>query len=115
LLEEVGSILLSAAASLRLPATSARSNLTDRDLRSCIEHTRQQLHVWQGQLAQEVKQQGASQTLNADGSFIAVGVRLAVRGAILTDLRRMLDEVHDVIETLSLPALRGQMEEQAMQ
>ena len=116
LLEELGSILLSAAAFLRLPATSVGSNLADREaLRSRIEHARQQLQVWQGQLAQDVKQQGASQPLNADSPFIDAGVRLAVRGAILTDLRRMLDEVHDVVEMLSLPALGVQAEESAVQ
>ena len=103
-LEEVGNILFSAAASLRSPAPSAASNRVCEDLRSCIEQTRQQLSIWQEQLVYEVKQQGASQPLNTDGALMAAGVRLAVRGAILTDLRRMLDEVHDVIGMLSLPA-----------
>ncbi len=106
LLGEIGSILSSAAAYLRLPATSPEGHLPDREaLRSSIEHARHQLHIWQAQLAQDVQQQGASHTLNAESPIIAAGVRLAVRGAILTDLRRMLDEVHDVVEMIALPAL----------
>jgi uncharacterized membrane protein YccC len=103
-LEEVGSILFSAAALLRSPDPSAASNRACEDLRSCIEQARQQLQSWQEQLAQDVKQEGASQPLNTDGSLMAAGVRFAVRGAILTDLRRMLDEARDVIDMLALPA-----------
>ena len=105
LLEEVGSILEASATSLRLPATSAQNNLADGDLRSSIEHARQQLSYWQGQLVQDVKQQGAVQPLKAYGSLSSVGVRLVVRGTMLTDLRRMLDEARDVIEMLSFPSM----------
>jgi hypothetical protein len=116
LLTEIGTLLSSAAAYLRLPATSPESHLPDREaLRGSIEHARQQLHSWQGQLAQDVKQSGTSQTLSAARPFIAAGVRLAVRGTLLTDLRRMLDEVHDVIEMLALSALSEQLQEQAVQ
>lgn len=111
LLEEIGSILSAAASFLLLPASSVESNPADREaLRSRIEHAQQPLQVWQGQLAQDVRQQGTSQALNADNLLIAVGVRLAVRGTILTDLGRMLDEVNDVIEMLSRPVLRTQIE-----
>jgi hypothetical protein len=34
---------------------------------------------------------------------------------VITDLRRMLDEVHDVIEMLALSALSEQLKEQAVQ
>jgi hypothetical protein len=115
LLQEIGSILASAAQYLRLPATSPQSPLPDREaLCSGIEHARQQLYSWQGQMAQDVKQQGALPTLNTESLFIATGEANAGSGALLTDLPRMLNEVHDVIEMIALPALSEQMEEPAV-
>lgn len=110
LLEKLGNILLLATTSLRSHTTSTENHRTDKDLHIHtdkdlhihIEQLRQQLYLWQGQLAQDVRRQSASQSLNVDGSFVTDGIRLAVRGAILTDLRRMLDEVRDVIDMLSL-------------
>ncbi len=57
--------------------------------------------------AQDAKQI-ESQAEHADSPSISTGYRLAIRGAILTDLRRMLDEVHDVVEMTSHPSLREQ-------
>jgi hypothetical protein len=62
-----------------------------------MEHAQEQLRILQAQLAEDAKQI-ASHTENGGSSSISGDYRIAIRGAILTDLRRMLDEVHDVIE-----------------
>ena len=74
-----------------------------------MEHAQQQLRIWQAQLAEDAKQI-ASHTKNADSSSISGDYRIAIRGAILTDLRRMLDEVHDVVEMTSHPSRSEQVE-----
>ena len=105
LLEEIGSILVSAVGYIRLPTTPQSSDLPSREaLRTRIEHAQQQLRTWQAQLAQDA-QQIPSYTENPDSPSISAGYRLAIRGAILTDLRRMLDEVHDIFEMTSHPSL----------
>jgi uncharacterized membrane protein YgaE (UPF0421/DUF939 family) len=107
LLEEIGSILVSAVGYLRSPTTTQTqsSDLPSREaLSTRIEHAQQQLRTWQAQLAQDA-QQIPSHTENAGSPSISAGSRLAIRGAILTDLRRMLDEVHDIFEMTSHPSL----------
>jgi hypothetical protein len=49
------------------------------------------------QLAQDAKPI-ESQTESTESLSINAGSLLALRGAILTDLRHMLDEVRDIIE-----------------
>ncbi len=110
LLEEIGSILLSAAGYVRSHATTQSSDLPNTEaLSTRMEHAQQQLRIWQAQLAQDAKQI-ESCTENADRPSISTGYRIAIRGAILTDLRRMLDEVHDVVEMTSYPSLSEQVE-----
>ena len=107
-LEEIGSILAAAAGYLRLPATRQSSDLPNREaLSTHMEHLQEQLRSWQARLAQDAKSI-ESQAENADTAPISVGYRLAIRGAILTDLRRMLDEVHDLTEMTSDPSLKVQ-------
>jgi len=111
LLEEIGSILVSAAGYVRSPATTQSSDLIEREtLSTRMEHAQQQLRILQAQLAQDAKQI-ESPTENAANPSISAGYRIAIRGAILTDLRRMLDEVHDVVEMTSHPSLSKQVEE----
>ena len=103
LLEEVGNILLSAADYIRSPATTQGTDLpTQKSLSTRIEHAQQQLHAWQEQLAQDAKQIESSSE-NAASPPLNAGYQVAVRGAILTDLRRMLDEARDVVEMTSHP------------
>jgi len=110
LLEEIGSILVSAVGYIRSPTTTQSSGLPSREaLSTRIEHAQQQLRTWQAQLAQDA-QQIPSHTENAGSPSISAGYRLAIRGAILTDLRRMLDEVHDIFEMTSHPSLNEQVE-----
>ena len=110
LLEEIGSILLSAAGYVRSHAATQSSDLPNTEaLSTRMEHAQQQLRIWQAQLAQDAKQI-ESCTENADRPSISTGYRIAIRGAILTDLRRMLDEVHDVVEMTSHPSLSEQVE-----
>ncbi len=97
LLEEIGNILISAAEYIRLPATSHSSELPDKkDLSIHMEHIQQHLHILQTQLVQDAKPTDV-QVENATDLVISAGYRIAIRGAILTDLRRMLDEVQDVV------------------
>jgi uncharacterized membrane protein YgaE (UPF0421/DUF939 family) len=110
LLEEIGSILVSAVGYIRSPTTPQNSDLPSREaLSTRIEHVQQQLRIWQAQLAQNA-QQIPSHTENPGSPSISAGYRLAIRGAILTDLRRMLDEVHDIFEMTSHPSLGEQVE-----
>jgi hypothetical protein len=99
LLAEIGNILAAAAQYLRSPATNQSSNLpSSATLRTRVEQAQQQLRRWQAQLAQDT-QPSKPPTEHGDHPSIDPGYRLAIRGAILTDLRRMLDEVHDVVAT----------------
>ena len=113
LLEEMGSALRSLVAYIHSSATSQSNDLPNREnLRTQVEHAQQQLHSWQEQLAQDTKQIEA-QTVNAESPSISIGHRLAIRGAILTDLRRMLDEVHELVALTSHPSLKEQGEERS--
>jgi len=112
LLEEMGSTLRSLAAYIHSYASPQRSDLPEREtLRTQVEHAQQQLRSWQEQLAQDAQQYEAHM-VNAESSpSISIGSRIAIRGAILTDLRRMLDEVHDMVAMTSHPSLNEQAEE----
>jgi uncharacterized membrane protein YgaE (UPF0421/DUF939 family) len=111
LLEEIGSILVSAAAYIRSPATAQSSDLANRKaLSTRMAHAQHQFRIWQAQLAQGTKQT-ASQTENADSLPIGAGHLIAIRGAILTDLHHMLDEINDIVEMTSHPSLSMQVEE----
>ncbi len=108
LLEEIGSILASAAECIRSPATNQSSDFPNREaLGTLMGHAQQRLRTLLMQLAQDPKQ-SEEQTEHAGSPSISAGYRLAIRGAILTDLRRMLDEVHDVVAMTSHPSLREQ-------
>ena len=72
-----------------------------------MEHAQQQLRIREAQLTQDAKQIEA-QIENADSPSISAGKRIAIRGAILTDLRRMLNEVQDVVEMTSHSSLSEQ-------
>jgi hypothetical protein len=99
LLVEIGSILAAVAQYLRSPATHQSSNLpSSATLSTRVEQAQQQLSLWKAQLAQDA-QHSKPPTEHVDHPSIDPGYRLAIRGAILTDLRRMLDEVHDVVAT----------------
>ena len=99
LLAEIGNILAAVAQYLRSPATHQSSNLpSSATLSTRVEQAQQQLRLWQAQLAQDA-QPSKSPTEHGDHPSIDPGYRLAIRGAILTDLRRMLDEVHAVVAT----------------
>lgn len=106
LLEEVGSILRSIAAYISSADLSQSNDLPDSgaNLRIRVEYAQQQLRNWQEQLAQDTKQIEI-QTANAESSSITLGYRLAIHGAILTDLRRMLDEVLQIVALTSQPSL----------
>ncbi len=110
LLKEIGSILASAVGYIRPPTTTQSNGLPDReDLSTYMEQAQQQLRIWQAQLAQDAKQI-ESQDEKADSPSVSAGQRIAIRGAILTDLRRMLDEVFDVVAMVSHPSLSEQVE-----
>jgi len=97
----MGSTLRSIVAYIHSSATPQSNDIPDREnLSTQVEHAQQQLRSWQEQLAQDAKQIEA-QTVNADSPFISIGYRIAIRGAILTDLRRMLDEVHEIVAMTS--------------
>jgi uncharacterized membrane protein YgaE (UPF0421/DUF939 family) len=101
LLEEIGSILALVAGYIRSPAKTQSSGLPNREaLSTHMEHAQEQLRTLQALLVQDAKQI-ESLAEQADSPSISAGYRLAIRGAILTDLRRMLDEVHDVVSTVS--------------
>jgi uncharacterized membrane protein YgaE (UPF0421/DUF939 family) len=114
LLEEMGSTLRSMAANIHSSATPQRNDLPDREtLRTQVEHAQQQLRSWQEQLAQDAQQNEAQMVNAASSPSISIGSRIAIRGAILTDLRRMLDEVHDMVAMISHPSLQEQTEERS--
>ncbi len=108
LLEEIESILVTVAGYIRSPATTKSSDLPNREtLSTSLEHAQQQLRIQEAQLTQDAKQIEA-QIENADSPSISAGKRIAIRGAILTDLRRMLNEVHDMVEMTSHSSLSEQ-------
>ncbi|HEU5348966.1 MAG TPA: FUSC family protein [Ktedonobacterales bacterium] len=95
LLEDIGSDLAVAAESMRVPTMSGDKLPAGDTIGARIEHAQQQFRAWQAQLARD--------TLNPDTSIASSGRAIMVRGAILTDLRRMLDEVQDIIELTTRP------------
>lgn len=97
LLAEIGRMLVAAAEHLRASATtpSGGEQPAGVSLNARIERAQQQFSAWQAQLARD--------TLNPDNSIVRSGRALMVRGALLTDLRRMLDEVQDVVELTARP------------
>lgn len=98
LLEEMASTLRSIVVYIHSSATPQSNHLPDKEnLRTQVEHAQQQLHSWQEQLGQAAKQFEAQTATDASPPSISNGYRIAIRGAILTDLRRMLDEVHDIV------------------
>lgn len=101
LLEDMKSILLAVAVYVRSSTITQSSDLPDKEVISThMKHAQQQLHACQAQLARDAVQIGTS-TKNTESLSISAGSRLAIRGTILTDLRRMLDEVRDVISLTS--------------
>lgn len=97
LLTEIGNVLTAVAYYARVSTTIPGSDvLTGEALSARLEPARRQLHTAQAQLAQD--------SLNPDSSVISSGRLIMVRGAILTDLRRMLDEVHDLVELMARPS-----------
>ncbi len=99
LLKEIGAILVQVMAYVSLPTASAGTEPAEKEaLNARIEDAQQQLRSWQAHLTQDARQ-AALQTGKTDRLSIDVGYRLATRGAILTDLRRMLDELHEIFET----------------
>lgn len=95
LLKEIGTILAELAKDISSPAQLPRNELLTREtLRSRLEDAQQHLLSWQMQLEQDAKPIEPQ----AESLSISAGSLLALRGAILTDLRHMLDEVLDLIE-----------------
>lgn len=103
-LEEVGGILQVAAGYLRAPVPPSGTDLHARpsldSLGTRIEHAQQQLRTWETQLAQDV-QVGARTAELAASSPAGAAESIAIRGSLLTDLRRMLDEAHDIVEVMA--------------
>lgn len=98
LLKEIGTNLAALAKDVSSPVPRPSSELIAREtLRSRLEDAQQRLRSWQMQLAQDAKPI-ESQTESTASLAINAGSLLALRGAILTDLRHMLDEVRDIIE-----------------
>jgi len=106
LLEEMGSTLRTMVAYIHSSSTPQRNDLPDREaLRTQVERAQQQLRSWQEQLAQDAQQHEAHTVYAESAPSISIGSSIAIRGAILTDLRRMLDEVHDMVAMTSHPSL----------
>jgi hypothetical protein len=106
-LEEVGDIVQVAAGALRSPATPSGIVLDAGPapdiLRLRIAHAQQQLAAWETHLAHHAPeaqqaQHGTAPPEPANRSPIGGADHIALRGALLTDLRRMLDEAQDMVE-----------------
>ena len=98
LLKEIGVILAELAKYISSPASLPRSERLKREtLRSRLEDAQQQLRSWQMHLAHDAKPI-ESPTERAESLSISAGSLLALRGAMLTDLHHMLDEVRDLME-----------------
>jgi uncharacterized membrane protein YgaE (UPF0421/DUF939 family) len=97
LLAEIGRMLVAVAEHMRASATTPSDDEQPAEvsLNARMERAQQQFSAWQAQLARD--------TLTPDNSIVSSGRALMVRGAILTDLRRMLDEVQDVVELTGRP------------
>jgi hypothetical protein len=93
LLAEIGGDLAAVAEAMRKPA--AATNSAGNTLSARIERAQRQFGAWQAQLARD--------SLSPDASIATSGRALMVRGALLTDLRRMLDEAQDIAELTIQP------------
>ena len=96
LLAEIGGDLAAVAEAMREPAESAAATAmatagaAGETLNARIERAQRQFGAWQAQLARDSQ--------SPDASITTSGRALMVRGALLTDLRRMLDEAQDIAE-----------------
>ena len=96
LLAQIGGDLAAVAAAMRTPADTAASEETPTTsgageiLSARIGRAQRQFSDWQAQLARDSQSPSASITTS--------GRTLMLRGALLTDLRRMLDEAQDIAE-----------------
>ncbi len=89
--------------------TQSSDVLNSEAISTHMEQADQQLRLRLAQLVHDTKQ-SESPAENAAALSTSAGYRLAIRGAILTDLRRMLDEVHDIIAMTSHPSLSKQVQ-----
>jgi uncharacterized membrane protein YgaE (UPF0421/DUF939 family) len=93
-LREVGEILVTTAESMRAsPQNNAQPAASAMLAR--IEDTQRQFGVWQADLARDA--------LPPDASATTSGRVLMLRGTILTDLRRMIEEAQDIVELAARP------------
>lgn len=99
-LREVGEILVTTAESMRASSVSHNAHHSVQPaaptMLARIEDAQRQFGAWQAQLARDA--------LPPDASATTSGRVLMLRGAILTDLRRMLDEAQDIVELAAYPA-----------
>lgn len=99
-LREVGAILVTTAESMRASSTPHHAGSDAQPatptMLARIEGIQRQFGAWQAQLARDA--------LPPDASAATSGRVLMLRGAILTDLRRMLDEAQDIVELAAHPA-----------
>jgi hypothetical protein len=85
-------------------AAAQKGDLPDKEaIGARVERAREQLRILQAQLAQDARQP-EPEIEPAGNPSTGAGYRIAARGAILTDLRRMLDEVLDIVELTSHPS-----------
>jgi hypothetical protein len=105
LLKEIADILFAAAEYVCSPATTRSGDMLAKEaLIAQVERTQRQFRNWHTQLAEDAKQISV-RAENADNQFSDPGYRIAIRGTILTDLRRMLNEVQDIVEMAVHPSL----------
>jgi len=95
-LREIGETLATTAESMRAPTdTSPGAQPTAITASERIGEARQRFSAWQAQLARDAR--------SPDTSATSSGRALMLRGAILTDLRRMLEEAQDIVELAARP------------
>ena len=92
LLKEIGAILAELAKDISSPTPLPNSERLTREIR--LEDAQQRHSRWQMQLAQDAKPTES----HTESLSLNAGSLLALRGAMLTDFRHMLDEVRDLIE-----------------
>ncbi|GLV60884.1 hypothetical protein KDH_77030 [Dictyobacter sp. S3.2.2.5] len=91
LLRDIGVLLTDLSTDL---SSSNDESLKLDDLRARLEDAQWRLQNWQAQLERDAQ----SGEVPAEGQRLSTGSMLVMRGAILTDLRHMLAEVHDLID-----------------
>lgn len=101
---DIGDILAVAARQMHTPGASKAESQQGLDtgtnqLITQIDESHQRIRHLQEQLARETQEARHAELPATDGgsALDIAGYRLAIRGALLTDLRRMLDEVQDVV------------------